>query len=96
MCDCCGRRVAGGAGPHVLQRETGRKVSAGEDPALSTEVLFASGIHFPLSLVLKTYHPLTDPPDTLHFSLKHDSDPVRLVCLISPHSLQLLGLPSLF
>lgn len=35
MCDRCGRGVAGGAGPHVLQRETGRKVSAGKGPARS-------------------------------------------------------------
>lgn len=47
VCDCCGRRVAGGAGPHVLQRETGRKVSAGKVPVLFMKVLFVSGIHCP-------------------------------------------------
>ena len=39
--------MVGGAGPHVLQRETGRKVSAGKDPTLFMKVLFASGIRFP-------------------------------------------------
>lgn len=61
MCDCRGWRVAGGAGPHVLQRETGGKVSAGKGPAGSMKVLFASmgETHFLLRLVLKTCHHLT-------------------------------------
>ena len=58
----------------------------------SMEDLFVSGIRFPLSLVLKTHHHLA----SLHFSVKHKScDPGRLVCLISPHPLHLLGLLSL-
>lgn len=32
--DRCGRGVAGGAGPHVLQRETGGQVTAGEGSVL--------------------------------------------------------------
>ena len=59
VCDRSGWRVAGRARPHVLQRETGRKVSAGKDPTLSMEVLLVCGIHFPLTLVLKKCHHLT-------------------------------------
>lgn len=59
MCDCRGWRVAGGAGPHVLQCETGGKVSAGKDPALAMEVLFARGTHFSVSLGWKARHRLT-------------------------------------
>lgn len=34
VCDRRGWRVAGGAGPHVLQCETGRQVSAGKELVL--------------------------------------------------------------
>ena len=59
VCHCCGWRVAGGAGPHVLQRQTGGKVSAGKHPVLATEVLFARGTHFSHSPGLKTRPHLT-------------------------------------
>lgn len=34
VCDRCGWRVAGGAGPDVLQCEAGRQISAGKGPVL--------------------------------------------------------------
>lgn len=44
--DRCGWGVAGGAGPHVLQRETGGQVTAGE-VLCSARVLFACGVNVP-------------------------------------------------
>ena len=32
VCHCCGWRVAGGAGPHVLQYQTRWQVTPGESP----------------------------------------------------------------
>lgn len=57
MRDRCGRRVAGGAGPNVLQCEAGRQISAGKRPVL------LGRCYLPAVEVLSSSDPLLLSPD---------------------------------
>lgn len=65
MRDRCGRRVAGGAGPNVLQCEAGRQISAGKRPVLLGRCYLPAGKTFflPAVEVLSSSDPLLLSPD---------------------------------